>query len=240
MTDRTLTVLHLFCGLGGAELGFQAARPRYLDATARFRCVLGVDNDPEACADFAALTGAPVLQADLATLAPDELRAAAGGEGVGRSCVYGIADPRLDCGPRNGVLGVLRWNEPAGTVIGGADVHAGAAAVADPRIPADDDRPDPPPIIVAEDGTWHRPLTPLDLAVLQGLPLRMPDGRPLQLAGRRKAGWLERIGNAVPPPTAQAIAETIGRSLLAVDAGMGFILGGEGVWVSERGEELSA
>jgi site-specific DNA-cytosine methylase len=528
---KTYTVLHLFCGLGGAELGFAAARPRYLDAAARFRCVAGVDNDPAACADFEALTGATAVQADLATMTPDELRAAAGdeapdvvflsppckgfsgllsrassegekyqalnrlvlqgialvletwprrpprllllenvpriqtrgaqllhqvrvmlsaagyrlhegghdcgelgglgqhrrrflliarhapqvpafvyhppklrvrsigevleaiplpdapeagelhrlprlqwrtwvrlalipaggdwrdlpeegryavvadpedvarfkgrpglmgvapwgeptgavtgsaspsgsngtaavadprvpfnnvlrvarwdetagavtsggtptasgtcvadprldhaprpgayrvvrwdqaaptvtgGEGVGRSCVFGVADARLDCRPRNTVLGVLPWDQPAGTVIGSADVHAGAAAVADPRIPADTDCPDPPPVIVAEDGTWHRPLTPLELAALQGLPMRMPDGRPLTLAGRRKGAWLERIGNAVPVGAAQAIAETIGRSLLAVDAGMSFILGGEGVWVEERAEEMSA
>jgi len=154
-----------------------------------------------------------------------------GGEGVGRSCVFAVADARLDCAPRNTVLGVMPWGEPAGTVIGSADVHAGAAAVADPRLPADDDRPDPPPLIIALDGTWHRPLTPLELAALQSLPVRMRDGRPLQLTGRRKGAWLERIGNAVPPDAAQAIAEAVGRTLLAVDAGFGFILGGTDVWV---------
>jgi hypothetical protein len=88
--DRTYTVLHLFCGLGGAQLGFAAARPRYLDSGARFRCVAGVDNDPAACADFAELTGAPVLQGDIAALAespdgPDRLRAVAGDEALGRA-----------------------------------------------------------------------------------------------------------------------------------------------------------
>lgn len=160
-----------------------------------------------------------------------------GGEGIGRSCVFAVSDPRVDCEPRNGVLGVLPWDRPAGTVIGSADVHAGAAAVADPRMPEDTDCPDPPPLIISEDGTWHRPLTPLELAVLQGLPVRMPDGRPLTLSGRRKGRWLERIGNAVPAPAAAAIAETVGRTLLAVDAGFGFILGGEGVWVRDRTTE---
>jgi hypothetical protein len=62
-------------------------------------------------------------------------------------------------------------------------VHAqGAAVVADPRLPAATDQG--VWLIVAEDGTWHRPLTTLELAALQGFPTTLPDGAPLVLAGR--------------------------------------------------------
>ena len=60
-------------------------------------------------------------------------------------------------------------------------------------------------VIRALDGTWHRPLTTLELAALQGLPTQI-DGEWLQLAGGSKARWRKRIGNAVPPATAEAIA----------------------------------
>lgn len=127
---------------------------------------------------------------------------------------FTVADPRLGCSPRAGSYGVVPWDDPISTVIGSADVHAGKAAAADPRIPDDRERPDPPPVIVSEDGTWHRPLTTLELAALQGLPMTMEDGSPLQLAGKADKRWRERIGNAVPVPTAQAIGEAILASLL--------------------------
>jgi hypothetical protein len=73
-------------------------------------------------------------------------------------------------------------------VTSGAKIHAGAFQVADPRISTHPryrimtlaealaldlaaDRPPPfIPIIIAADGTWHRPLTTLELAVLQSFP----------------------------------------------------------------------
>jgi len=141
-----------------------------------------------------------------------------------------VADPRVNCRPRNGAYKVQAWDEPAATVIGANDIHAGAAAVADPRIPTDDERPDPPPVIIALDGTWHRPLTTLELAVLQGFPVTIPDGRPLQLAGKSDARWRERIGNAVPPPAARAIGEQILFALM-VSAKGEWALGSTGIWV---------
>ncbi len=130
-----------------------------------------------------------------------------------------VADPRLGCSPRNGAYRVLRWDEPAGAVTGAGDVHSqGAAVVADPRIPADTDRG--VWVIVAPDGTWHRPLTSLDLAALQGFPVHMPDGRPLTLAGQSDARWRERIGNAVPATAAEAIARQALRTLLRSQAGV--------------------
>ncbi|KUK53057.1 MAG: Site-specific DNA methylase [Desulfotomaculum sp. 46_296] len=143
-----------------------------------------------------------------------------------------VGDPRIGCRPRNGTYKVQAWDQPSATVIGAGDIHAGAAAVADPRIPTDDDRPDPPPVIIALDGTWHRPLTTLELAALQGFPMIMPDGRPLQLAGKSDARWRERIGNAVPPPAARAIGEQILFALM-VSAKGELALGSTGVWVKE-------
>ena len=146
--------------------------------------------------------------------------------------VPAVADPRLGCRPRSGSYGVMDWNKPAMTVTGAGDVHAGAAAVADPRIPQDNERPDPPPVIISTDGTWHRPLTTYELAMLQSLPTHMPDGRPLTLAGKSDARWRERIGNAVPPPAAKAIGEQMLTALLASQRGE-WTLGATGIWVRE-------
>jgi hypothetical protein len=96
-----------------------------------------------------------------------------------------ISDPRLFCKPRSGTMGVQRWDEPSTTVIGSSDVHDGAAAIADPRIP--DDKESGVFVIIAEDGTWHRPLTTLELASLQGLPMTLANGEPLRLAGNSDA-----------------------------------------------------
>lgn len=41
--------------------------------------------------------------------------------------------------------------------------------------------------------------------MLQGLPARV-NGEPLRLAGRRREGWCERIGNGVPVGAAKGIA----------------------------------
>ncbi len=145
-----------------------------------------------------------------------------------QSGAQSIADPRLGCSPRSGTLGVQRWDEPAKTVIGSGDIHAGAAAVADPRIPEDNERGTW--VIIAEDGTWHRPLTTYELAMLQGFPHHIADGTPFELVGNNDAKWRERIGNAVPPAAAQAIAETMLRSLLAAQDGT-WLMAAEEIWV---------
>lgn len=87
-------------------------------------------------------------------------------------------------------------------------------------------------MIIAPDGTWHRPLTTFELAMLQSFPRFLADGRPLQLTGKSDAKWRERIGNAVPPDAAQAIAETVMRSMLAHSVGDWLMdLNGSGIWV---------
>lgn len=91
-------------------------------------------------------------------------------------------------------------------------------------------------VIRAPDGTWHRPLTDRELAVLQGFPvdcyLEGPTASSKKAAGRR-----EHIGNAIPPPTAEAIAREVMATLLASRAG-GFRLAGGDVWV-RQGEEAA-
>jgi len=158
----------------------------------------------------------------------------------GSNAVGAVADPRLGCSPRNGTMGVQDWGKPAGTVIGAGDIHSGAAAVADPRLPADHERPDPPPIIIALDGTWHRPLTTLELAILQSLDPIMPDGRPLQLAGNSDARWRERIGNMVPRQSAKAIGEEILISFLASKVNDEWQLSAAGIWVNYFEESVNS
>lgn len=106
-------------------------------------------------------------------------------------------------------------------------------------------------VIVAPDGTIHRPLTTLELAVLQGLsPWHRPGdpeeieigaagGRWLDLAGTRDGDKRERIGNAIPRPTARAIGNMV---LEVLDAGdqQVFRLSSGGVWVSPTLAERSA
>lgn len=83
-------------------------------------------------------------------------------------------------------------------------------------------------VIRAMDGNWHRPFTTLELAALQGL---VDPETYLHLHGSSHLGWRERIGNAVPPPAAAAIASVIGKTLLLAKNGETFILDSLPVWV---------
>lgn len=161
---------------------------------------------------------------------------------------YSVADLRVASEPRNGAYGVLSWTEAAKTVTGVASVDNGAWAVADPRKPDDapvmvieDVRKPPPlvPVIIAADGTWHRPLTTLELAALQGLPTEL-DGEPLVLAGTSSTAWRERIGNAVPPPAARAIAEQALIALVEESKGAMLLRADGAVWVRQRARGVLA
>ena len=123
-----------------------------------------------------------------------------------------INDPRLNCNPRSGSYGIQEWDKPGKTITGTGDVHSGCAAISDPRMPKDTQSG--VWVIIAEDGTWHRPLTTFELAMLQGFPSHLADGKPFQLTGNSDAKWRERIGNAVPPPAAKVIGDAILRALL--------------------------
>lgn len=161
----------------------------------------------------------------------------AGGSHPGQGA-YSVADARLGCAPRAGAYGVIPYDEAAKTITGSACIDNGAFAIADPRFPESpvmiirDVRKAPPlvPVILAKDGTWHRPLTTLELAVLQGLPW-MHDGAPLSLAGTSSSKHRERIGNAVPAPTAEAIGTRMLVNLLASEAGSFFLSSEGAVWV---------
>jgi len=142
-----------------------------------------------------------------------------------------VADPRLSCSPRSGTLGIIPWESPAGTICGSADVHQGSAAVADERVIDLAARPDPWPLIIALDGTVHRPLTTLELAMLQDFPFSMRDGSVFHLAGKSDSKARERIGNAVPPGAGRAIGEAILPSLIASAEGYTFTLGSTPIWV---------
>lgn len=140
-----------------------------------------------------------------------------------------VGDPRLDCSPRPGAYGVLDWRQPSGTVTGNARLDNARAALADPRFMEAKGYP----LIISEDGTWHRPLTTLELAALQGIPARV-NGEPLRLAGQNIAKWRERIGNAVPVGAAEAIAGTLLKALLAAKLGI-WTLSSTAVWVRKDG-----
>jgi len=145
-----------------------------------------------------------------------------------------IADHRLGCKPRGntrGPMGVQKFDEPSSTVFGALDIHAGPAAVADIRIPGNKERLDPPPVIVSLDGTWHRPLTTLELLALQSFPLKFADGSPVVLAGKSDSKWRERIGNAVPPAASRRMHEQILLALLQNELGETFTLGHTDIWV---------
>jgi len=91
-------------------------------------------------------------------------------------------------------------------------------------------------MIQSLDGTWHRPFTTLELAALQGL---VDPEEQLELDGLSDGAWRERIGNAVPPPAAQAIASMMGETLLLAWAGETFILSATPVWVRPVAAALS-
>lgn len=179
------------------------------------------------------------------------------GEGRPTNGRFSVADPRVEEAYDHGYL-VLRWDQPSFTVAGKSHPGNGAFSVADPRVPPGarelfwsesdvawvivdpatgareivdlDKTPKRIPVILSQDGTWHRPLTPLELAALQSFPTKI-DGEWLDLAGSITA-CRERIGNAVPEAAATAIARQMLATLLASEF-CGFALGSSDtpVWV---------
>ncbi len=83
-------------------------------------------------------------------------------------------------------------------------------------------------VICALDGTRHRPFTTLELAALQSL---VDPEEVLEFDGLSDQAWRERIGNAVPPAAAEAIASVMGRTLLFAWAGESFMLSNAPIWV---------
>lgn len=145
-----------------------------------------------------------------------------------------VADPRtnIDRGRGDDYLtarhyGVLPWEATAQAVTASADHDNGMWSVADPRpLPAPEARL--VAIIRSLDGTWHRPFTTLELAALQSL---VDPDEYLELHGTSDTAWRERIGNAVPPAAAEAIASAMAETLLLAWAGETFQLSATPVWV---------
>ncbi|RQU16282.1 DNA cytosine methyltransferase [Burkholderia cenocepacia] len=146
---------------------------------------------------------------------------------------FAVADPRPgmrrergDAYLTGGHYGVVGWDQHSGAVSAAAGHDNGRWSVADPRMPAANEKT--VAVIRALDGTWHRPFTTLELAVLQSLA--EPE-EYLELDGLSDQAWRERIGNAVPPDAAQAIAEVMGTTLLLAESGETFQLSSTPVWV---------
>lgn len=146
---------------------------------------------------------------------------------------YAVADPRPanqrqqgDAYLTNGHYGVVQWDASSGAVSAAAGHDNGKWSVADPRLP--DARKNLVCVIRSTDDTWHRPFTTLELAALQSL---IEPEEKLELDGLSDQAWRERIGNAVPPSSAQAIGEEIGRTLLLAWTGQTFALSSTPIWV---------
>ena len=165
------------------------------------------------------------------------------GESLPSKGAFAVADPRpgLDRPEGSdyanaGHFGVVPWSAPSGAVSSAAGHDNGRWSVADPRpvLPAATDRL--VAVIRSLDGTWHRPFTTYELAGLQSLV--EPDEQ-FELDGISDAEWRERIGNAVPPDAAKAIADTMGTTLLLAWSGTTFMLSSMPIWVRSVAVALS-
>ena len=94
-------------------------------------------------------------------------------------------------------------------------------------------------VIQAADGTWHRPMTTLELAALQSYPVRdETTGEWLTLDGESHDEWREAIGDSIPPDSAEAIIRECIAALSAARDGFQLV-GDGGIWV-QRHEGLAA
>ena len=146
---------------------------------------------------------------------------------------FAVQDPRPgmkrtkgDAYITGGHYGVVGWDDQCGAVSASARQDNGRWSVADPRMPAANERLTC--VIESLDGTWHRPFTTLELAALQSL---VEPEEQFELDGLSDQAWRERIGNAVPPAAAEAIAQVMGTTLLLAAAGETFMLNSMPIWV---------
>lgn len=156
---------------------------------------------------------------------------------------FAIADPRPSMNRTKGDhyltgghYGVVPWDAASGAVSASACHDNGRWSVADPRLPAQQQKLIA--VIRALDGTWHRPFTTLELAALQSL-YDPEDEEILMLDGLSDSDWRERIGNAVPPDAAEAIASVMGETLLLAWSGETFTLSSTPLWVRNVAMALS-
>lgn len=154
---------------------------------------------------------------------------------------FAVQDPRPgmkrtkgDAYLTGGHYGVVGWSDQCGAVSASARQDNGRWSVADPRMPEANERLTC--VIESLDGTWHRPFTTLELAALQSL---VEPEEWFELDGLSDQAWRERIGNAVPPAAAEAIAHVMGTTLLLAEAGETFMLNSMPVWVQQVAIALS-
>lgn len=174
----------------------------------------------------------------------DETSGTVAGESLPPNGAFSVADPRPEAfkGGRKhyeggGHYGVLPWDSPSKAVSASANLDNGYLSVADPREAAEEplfELPAPTDRLVAViralDGTWHRPFTTLELAALQSL-VDPDEVGTFALDGQSDSAWRERIGNAVPPEAAAAIAGVMGTTLLLAMTGETFMLSSQPIWV---------
>lgn len=146
-----------------------------------------------------------------------------------------VADPRPgfkrnrgDAYLTAGHYGVVKWGSFSNAVTGSLQHDNGFGNVADPRLPTP--KQHLRCVIIAEDNTYHRPFTTLDMSVLQTL-LDPEEHMHFQLHGESDEAKRKRIGNAVPPDAAQAIASVMARTLLLGWTGETSIVETMPVWV---------
>ncbi len=163
----------------------------------------------------------------------------AGGKGV-QGGQQSVADPRIlhrskgDAYHGGGHYGVIPFDQHSGAIAASSRYDSGRFSVADPRIPAANDRLTC--IIRSIDGTWHRPFTTLEKAALQSL---VEPEEQLILDGLSDKEWSEQIGNAVPPHAAEAIGHVMGTTLLLAAQGETFMLNNTPIWVRQVAVGLS-
>lgn len=158
---------------------------------------------------------------------------------------FSVADPRpkgllgrdANTYANQAHYGVVGWEQTVGSITAYGQADNGRWSIADRRV-------DLLPglaeqltcVIIARDGTWHRPFTTLELAALQSL--YDPEDR-FELDGASDSRWRERIGNAVPSDAAKGMANVFGDCLLRAWAGESFKLSNDSIWVRQLQIALS-
>lgn len=204
--------------VGSGALAVQDPRPGERDdgyKQTKYRVTAG--DEPSGAVIGASTTGNGAFA--VADARPDGLK--------GKGAAYATA----------GNYGVVPWARSANAVPASANHDNGYNSVADPRDGAGNVVPFALPkpndrlvcCIRALDTTWHRPFTTLELAALQSL-VSDPE-EYLTLEGLSDSAWRERIGNAVPPDAAEAMAGVFGQCLLGAWSGHTFMLSSQPIWV---------
>lgn len=158
---------------------------------------------------------------------PDELRE------IRTFCLFGAIGAVVSAACHdNGYWSVA--DHRCGQLLAENDTQRGLSIAGETQMPAATDK------LVAHiralDNTWHRPFTTLELAALQSI---IEPEEYLELDGLNDSDWRERIGNAVPPAAAEAIASTMYQTLLLAWSGETFLLSSTPIWVQPMAVALS-